>query len=87
MFANLSILIDEKQNTLLVPVDAITVVNGQESVYVIKGNVAELRSVTTGLTNDGYIEILSGLEQGETIVTAGQSNLTDGARVETVNRL
>jgi multidrug efflux pump subunit AcrA (membrane-fusion protein) len=87
MFANLSILIDEKQNTLLVPVDAITVVNDQESVYVIKGNVAELRSVTTGLTNDGYIEILSGLEQGETVVTAGQSNLTDGARVETVNRL
>ena len=87
MFANLSILIDEKQGTLLVPLDAITEVNGQESVYVIEDNVAELRPVTTGLTNDGYIEILSGLEQGETIVTAGQSNLTDGVKVETVNRL
>ncbi|MBN1991264.1 MAG: efflux RND transporter periplasmic adaptor subunit [Anaerolineae bacterium] len=87
MFANLSILIDERQNTLLVPLDAVTEVNGQDAVYVIKGNVAELRPVTLGLTSDGYVEILSGLAAGETVVTAGQSNLTDGAKVETVNRL
>jgi HlyD family secretion protein len=87
MFANLSILVDEKQNTLLVPLDAVTEVNGQTSVYVVKGNIANLRPVTVGLTSDGYVEILSGLEEGETVVTAGQSNLTDGAKVEAVNRL
>jgi HlyD family secretion protein len=87
MFADLSILVDEKQNTLLVPLDAVTEVNGQTSVYVVKGNIADLRPVTVGLTSDGYVEILSGLEEGETVVTAGQPNLTDGAKVETVNRL
>ncbi len=87
MFANLGILVDERQGTLLVPLDAITEVNGQTSVYVIKSNIAELRPVTIGLTSDGYVEILSGLEDGETVVTAGQPNLIDGAKVETMNRL
>ena len=87
MFATLGILVEEKQDALLVPLDAITEVNGQTSVYVVKGNVAELRTVTTGLTSDGHVEILSGLEAGETVVIVGQPNLTDGAKVETVNRL
>ena len=87
MFANLSILVDEKQDTLLAPLDAVTAVNGQDSVYVVKANTVELRPVTIGLTSNGYVEILSGLEEGETVVTAGQPNLTDGAKVETVNRL
>ena len=87
MFADLSILIQEKQNTLLVPLDAVTNVNDQDSVYVVKGNTVELRPVTVGLTSDGKVEILAGLEAGETVVTAGQADLTDGAKVETVNRL
>ena len=87
MFADLSLLVQEKKNTLLVPIDAVTEVNDQTVVYVVNGNKAEQRPVTTGLSSDGRIEILSGLEAGDTVVTAGQPNLTDGARVETVNRL
>jgi multidrug efflux pump subunit AcrA (membrane-fusion protein) len=49
--------------------------------------VAELRPVTIGLTSDGHVEILSGLEEGEMVVIAGQPNLIDGVKVETVNRL
>jgi len=87
MFANLSVLVDEKQNTLLVPVDAVTEVDGQSVVYVVKDNIAELRPVEVGLSNDGQVEILSGVEEGELVVVAGQGNLTDGAKVETANRL
>ena len=87
MFANLSVLVDEKQDTLLVSVDAVTEVDGQSAVYVVKDNIVELRPVEVGLTNDGQVEILSGVEEGELVVTAGQGNLTDGTKVETVNRL
>ena len=87
MFANLSVLVDEKQNTLLVPVDAVTEVDGQSAVYVVKDNIAELRPVEVGLSNDGQVEILSGVEEGELVVIAGQGNLTDGAKVEMANRL
>jgi multidrug efflux pump subunit AcrA (membrane-fusion protein) len=87
MYANALLLIDEKQDTLLVPRDAVTTVNDQTAVYVVDGGRAEQRTVTTGLSNDGQIEITSGLQAGETIVTAGQPNLTDDAKVEIVNRL
>ncbi len=87
MYANALLLIDEMQDTLLVPRDAVTTIDGQDTVYVIDGNRAEQRPVTTGLSNDGQIEIVSGLEAGESVVTAGQSNLIDGAKVEVVNRL
>ncbi len=87
MYANTRLLIDEKQDTLLAPRDAITTIDDEPAVFVVNGDRVEQRPVTLGLTNDGEVEILSGLEAGDTVVTAGQPNLTDGARVEVVNRL
>jgi len=87
MYANALLLIDEKKDTLLVPRDAVTMAGDQEFVFVADGNTVDKREVTTGLANDGQIEILSGLEPGETVVTAGQPNLVDGAKIEVVNRL
>lgn len=87
MYANASLLAEEKQNTLLVPRAAVTMVNNQETAYVVKGNTVEQRSVTTGLANNDHIEILSGLKAGETVVVAGQPNLIDGTKVEVTNRL
>jgi HlyD family secretion protein len=87
MYATALLLIDEMQDTLLVPNDAVVTIDGQTMVYVIDGNQVEQRPVTTGLSNNGQIEIVSGLEAGETVVTAGQANLIDGANVEVVNRL
>ncbi len=87
MYANARLLIDEKKDTLLVSRDAITLVGDQPTVYVVNGDRVEQRQVTTGLANDGQIEILSGLEAGDTVVIAGQPNLVDGAKIEVVNRL
>lgn len=87
MFANVSLLAEEKKNTSLVPRSAVTRVNDQDIVYVVNGNTVEQRPVTTGLATDGQVEILSGVEPGETVVIAGQPNLTDGAKVEAVNKL
>ncbi len=87
MFANASILVAEKQDTVIVPRDAVTQVGNQSSVYVVELGSVKQQTVVTGLSDGNRIEILSGLEPGETIVTAGQPNLTDGAKVEVVNRL
>ena len=87
MYADARLLIDEKKDTLLVSRDAVTLIDDQPTVYVINGDRVEQRQVSTGLENDGQIEILSGLKEGDTVVTAGQPNLVDGAKVEVVNRL
>jgi RND family efflux transporter MFP subunit len=86
MYANVSLLIEEKQETLLVPRAALTEVAGQETVYVVNDdNTVEQRAVTTGLGEDGRVEILSGLTAGEQVVIAGQASLQDGSRVEVRN--
>jgi len=86
MYANVSLLIEEKQETLLVPRAALTEVAGQETVYVLNGdNTVEQRAVTTGLEEDDRVEILSGLTVGEQVVIAGQASLGDGSKVEVRN--
>lgn len=88
MFADVSILADERQDTLLVPRDALVQTPDQQpAVYVVEGGTARLRPVEVGLSDGNRIEILSGLEEGETLIIAGQPNLIDGAKVEVVNRL
>jgi multidrug efflux pump subunit AcrA (membrane-fusion protein) len=84
MYANISILTQEKQNAILAPRVAVTQVNNRPTVYVVKDNQVEQRPVTTGLANDSQIEILTGLKPGETVVIAGQPNLLDGAKVKVV---
>jgi HlyD family secretion protein len=83
MYANVSILAQEKKNTLLAPLSAVTGDSSEPFVYVVNDeNTVEQRSVKTGLSNQAQIEILAGLKAGETVVTAGQSNLTDGAKIK-----
>ena len=82
MYANVSILVQERKNTLVVPQAAVTMQKKQPSVYVVKSdNTVEQRAVTTGLKDQTRIEILSGLQAGDSVVIAGQSNLVDGAKV------
>ena len=82
MYADLSLLVEERRGTVLVPRAAVTEVNGQEVVHVVKDNLVERRAVTSGLSDGDNIEILNGLEADETIATAGQAGLENGARVE-----
>lgn len=86
MYAELSLLVEEKQATLLVPRAALTELNGHSTVYVVNGDdTAEQRTVTTGLMDGDRVEILSGLTADQKVVVSGQAGLVDGARVEIFN--
>lgn len=50
-------------------------------VYVYKDSIAVLKSIEIGQRNDNYIEVVSGINEGDLIITSGQINLTDGAKV------
>jgi RND family efflux transporter MFP subunit len=83
MYADTTLLAEEKENTPLVPVTAVTYVDNQAIVYVVnEDGTVEQRMVTIGLSNTNQIEILSGVSAGEAVVTNGQVNLEDGIKVE-----
>jgi membrane fusion protein (multidrug efflux system) len=70
---------------LVLPKDAF--VNGVSSsqVFVVQpNNTVKLTKLVTGRIFGDQIEILSGIKEGETVVTTGQINLIDGAKIKIV---
>lgn len=82
MFAQSSLEVLQRRNTLFVPKDALVEQNGVSQLYVINPNsTIAIRTVKTGLRNDNYVEILEGLSDGEQIATTNLARLRDGVSV------
>lgn len=75
MTANVSILTASKDNALLLPVEAIQDRNGRKFVLVKDSSGAITRKeVTLGIVNVDYAEIVSGLNEGDTVIAQIQSS-------------
>lgn len=70
MTAQVSLLLDEAKNTLLVPIQAVRKVEGkkQQVQVITPDNQLETREVKTGITNNVDVQILAGLKVGENVV-------------------
>jgi membrane fusion protein (multidrug efflux system) len=82
MFATALIQQPNKVQAVLVPTAAVRVVSGTSRVFVIAGDRAEERLVTTGQVLDQLIEITAGLSRGEKVATANVPQLVDGVKVQ-----
>lgn len=71
-----------KREALMVPKSAVVERGQLQSVYVVEAQVARLRLVTVGSVADDRIEVLSGLEDGEIVVSPIPAVLKDGSPVE-----
>lgn len=86
MFANVRLVTETKEDTIVVPLNTVLTDNGEKYVFVVDENqTAHKTIVETGLENDTYIEITSGLNIGDTVVTKGQDFLSDGSTVNVTN--
>ncbi len=80
-YVTVSISQEHGQKVLMIPRDAIVSSVKDPSVYVVKGNKVELEKILTGKNHNNYLEVISGINVGDQVVTSGQINLTDGASV------
>lgn len=62
-----------KDNVILVPSSAVQTSGGQSSVRVMQNNSPESVTVETGLSNDTQTEVISGVNEGDTVVTGSTS--------------
>lgn len=86
MYARATVLFEEVDR-IVVPDGAVVKQqgSGQKLVYVLDAdNCAHARVVETGRHIGNEYEIISGIEEGETIVVKGNSNLKSGEKVEVV---
>lgn len=85
MHGRVSVLFDKREATV-VPLAAVREVNEGRIAYVLSKDLssAERVSVTVGVTDGGYVEILQGIQPGERVVTLGHESLEEGGPVEIV---
>lgn len=95
MFADVTVLAGDTRRVVVLPDTAVSYSLYGDAVFVVKdigektedGEAlfeVEERFVRTGQTQDGWTEVLEGVEAGERVVTAGQLKINDGSRV-TIN--
>lgn len=69
------------QNILLIPRDALTESIKNASVFVVEQNTVRQKPIKTGIEMGNMIQVISGLNAGEIVVTSGQINLRDGSQI------
>ena len=82
MFATALVEQAKKLPAVLVPGNAVRTVSGTGRVFVVVGDHAEERIVTTGQKVDPLVEITTGLKSGERVATENVNQLVDGIKVK-----
>jgi hypothetical protein len=78
MNAKVEIIIDDLADVLYVPVQSIEVENDHHFCYIAGGRDLQRREIATGLFNDEFIQVLKGLNVGETVsLTVPKRSLLD----------
>ncbi|MDZ4759312.1 MAG: efflux RND transporter periplasmic adaptor subunit [Bacteroidota bacterium] len=86
MVAIVKIIDYENPKTLVIPIN--TIQNNEEGSYVFvlvhegKKTIARKRIVTVGMNYSGKIEVKSGLQPGDELITTGYQDLNDGEEVK-----
>ncbi|MBZ0104539.1 MAG: efflux RND transporter periplasmic adaptor subunit [Sulfuricella denitrificans] len=75
------VIIEEHEQAVAVPAVSVVLRPAGKVVYVLANDQVAQRIVTAGVTQNGEVEILKGLQAGETVAVDGAGFLTDQAKV------
>lgn len=84
-YAGIRLKQKEIEDAIAIPAEAIVPEMGKSKVFVYKSGKAEPVEVITGIRTDSEIQILSGLQFGDTILTSGTLQLRKGSPVKIVS--
>lgn len=86
MTVSVEVEVARRAAALSVPSEAVRDRNSlQPWVLVLEDGVLERREVKVGLLGDTWIEVLSGLQEGESVVVAKHADLESGQRARALN--
>jgi len=82
MYGSVSLSNSKSTTALSVPRKALVGSSKSPKVYVVRNGKARLTSFNAGTSDGEYLEVVSGLNQGDQIVIKGQVNLQDNSNVK-----
>ena len=80
-YASIKLNKDEIQNALAVPSEAIVPEMGKDKIFLYKSGKAQPTEITTGIRTEAEVQVLQGLNVGDTIITSGTLQLRTGLPV------
>ncbi|OCL26508.1 hypothetical protein U472_10960 [Orenia metallireducens] len=84
MYAEVKIETGYSAGKVVVPKQALIQEDGKSYLYIVENNKAVKKEVSTGLTTTEDVEILSGIEVGDKVITVGLEQVTAGYEVRIV---
>lgn len=80
-FARVHLAVEQREDAVVIPEQAIFPRGERLFVYVVEANTAKLREIRVGQRSPGRAEVLRGLKSGETLVVTGLQRIADGTPV------
>lgn len=77
MSAEVEILVDSLDDVIYVPLQAVSYLNDKRVVYVANGGRPQVREVEVGTFSESFIEIRSGLREGEEVLLLPPQQLNE----------
>ncbi len=78
-FAHIEIPLNRISDAILIPTQSLMPELRGEKVFVVRNDSAQKVSVETGMRNDSAVQIISGLTEGDTVLTTGIMQVRPGS--------
>jgi len=78
MFARINLVVDQSNEALMIPTEAVVQEMDGKTVWVISNGRAKSQSITTGYRTSDQVEVLSGLQIGDTVMITGLMQVREG---------
>ena len=81
MFARINLIVNQSDAVLLIPTESIVQEMDGKKVWVVSNGKAKSQTITTGFRTNNQVEVLTGLQVGDTIMVTGLMQVREGVAV------
>ena len=78
-------IIYDEVNQIGVPESAVTIQGTTAFVYTVKDETAEKKNIEIGKRNFGKVSVVSGINEGDLVITEGVSKVRNKAKIKIIN--
>ncbi|MPZ18696.1 MAG: efflux RND transporter periplasmic adaptor subunit [Luteitalea sp.] len=86
MYARVSLQTAHSQDALVVPRNAVVDQEGRRGVFLVNERTARFTEIRTGIEEPQRVEVVSGLSEGQQVVTTGAAGLRHGDAVQVADQ-
>jgi RND family efflux transporter MFP subunit len=84
MFVRADIIVQEKEDVIVIPKDIILDRRGRKTVYVVQRGIALERRLELGIDNSDSVEVTKGLNPDDSLIIEGFETLRNRSRVKVI---